>query len=102
MRQALTLGWLLLLLGCNGPGIEAGEVAATLTGEVIIDNWSKYCSSGGQQISIDNHGYLISHPIPDAFTHSYPLSVWVRYEPAPPDTCAPAVDRVRILTIRKQ
>lgn len=89
--------------GCKDKTIDSSEVAATITSNIIADNFSKGCSSGGLQIKISNDTYIISNLIPTIYedANSWPISVWIRYDPDIPDTCTQSTNRVKIITIRK-
>lgn len=105
MRQTLIIPLLLTgLLSCRNAGVEPGEVAATVTNDLIIDNWSKGCSGGGLEIKIDNDFFTASNSLPAAYGDAriLPVAVWIRYEPAEPDTCTHSTNRIRILSIRNR
>lgn len=110
MRQALTiLGLLMLVLGCKEDsrkdfGIEPGEVEATVMYYITADYFNKGCSVAGLIMKVDNDSYLINNTIASEYSESssLPISVWVRYESAPPDSCAHWTNRINILSIRKK
>lgn len=80
------------------------EVAATITSEIVIDNFGKGCSGGGLVVDINNKSYTIANPIPALYfeANARPLPVWIRYEAAPPDACTQSPDRITVLSIRKR
>ncbi len=93
------------MLGCKkDSGIEPGEVKATVIGYVIADYWGKGCSTGGLEIKVGSDHYFIANAISSDYNepNSWPISVWIRYESAPPDSCGHWTNRVNILSIRKQ
>lgn len=106
MRQAITiLGVLCLIVGCGkDSGVKPGEVEGAITGRVIADYFSKGCSSGELEIKIGNDSYIINNTISADYenANSWPIPVWVRYESAPPDTCAQLTNRINILSIREK
>lgn len=106
MRQSqLILFSLICLLSCkNDSKIEPNEVEATLTGYVIADYWSKGCSAGGLQIKVGNDYHTISNHLSADYEepNAWPIPVWVRYESAPPDSCAQDTNRINLLSIRKR
>lgn len=105
MKKVLILFSLFsLLVACKGTEVKPGEVAATITGDFIADNWTKGCSSGGLAIKINRDSYIISNRIPAAYEepNSWPAPVWIRYERDVPDPCTQADDRIKILSIRKR
>ncbi|GAB4044139.1 hypothetical protein GCM10028774_62360 [Spirosoma jeollabukense] len=93
-----------LLVGCNGSGVEPGEVAATTKGYLYIDNWGKSCGSGGLVTVINADTYLATNSVPVAYegNSSEPVPVWIRYEKLSPDSCAQLTNRIKILSIRKR
>lgn len=106
MRRALSILAVSLVtgFGCQDNKVKPGEIAATITSEVIADNWLKGCSSGGLEIKIGQESYIISNSVPATYAeaNSRPLSVWIRYQPDEPDTCSHWTNRIRILSIRKR
>lgn len=110
MRQALIiLGLLMLVLGCKEDsrkdfGIEPGEVEGTITEIWIADVYSRRCSAMGLVMKVGNKPYVINNTVASEYGESkfWPISVWVRYESAPPDSCAHWTNRVNITSIRKK
>ncbi|MBC8152495.1 MAG: hypothetical protein H7Z72_06255 [Bacteroidetes bacterium] len=105
MKQVLTIiSLVVLLISCRSSEIEPGEVEGTITGYVVADNFAKSCSVGGLQVEIRSDTYTLSNAVPVAYQepNSWPISVWIRYQPDIPDTCTQSTNRVKILSIRKR
>lgn len=73
-------------------------------GFLIADNWTKHCSSGGLQISVNDQSYVVSHSVETSYedANAWPIPVWVRYESDRPDTCIQWTNRIKILSIRRR
>ncbi|CAG5072986.1 hypothetical protein DYBT9623_04518 [Dyadobacter sp. CECT 9623] len=95
---------LALLLGCKDRPAEPDEYQGVITGYMVIDNWAKGCGSGGLAIDIKGNTYLVTNSVADTFEdpNAWPVPVWVRYKPAPADSCTGSKNRIEILSIRKQ
>ncbi len=102
-RTLIISGLMALLLSCKSTEVEPGEVAATVTGAVIADYFTKGCSGGGLEIKIGSAVYTVSNSVPATYEepNSWPIAVWIRYQPDIPDACTQSTNRVKILSNRK-
>ena len=95
---------LFLLPGCKTETAEPGEMAGTITGYTIADNWANACSTEGPELQSNGNNYWVSNRVAPYFEepNAWPIPVWVRFRMTSPDSCTRSENRIEVLSIRKR